>query len=76
LSLYPKLEEWILSAIKEAGLSPRTLGIIDDQNWLHDFLSACPEKIKIIVKRIFNKSRRLQALKQYLCQLINLVSQK
>ncbi|MGQ4833786.1 MAG: hypothetical protein ACP6IS_07810 [Candidatus Asgardarchaeia archaeon] len=64
IMLYPRLEGWILSAVKEAGMNIKNFGLPDDEITLHAVINNNLKKFKRLLEELKSKSNRLQYLKK------------
>jgi len=62
--LYPRLEEWILKAAKEARVDVRRYGLPDDGDRLHRMINTNINKFEKLVGDLKGKSKMLNALEK------------
>ena len=62
--LYPRLEEWILKAAKEARVDVRRYGLPDDGDKLHRMINTNINKFEKLVGDLKGKSKMLNALEK------------
>ena len=64
IMLYPRLEGWILNAVKEADMNIKNFGLPDDEITLHAVINNNLKKFKMLLEELKSKSNRLQYLKK------------
>lgn len=60
--LCPRLEEWILRAAQEAGVSPNDFGLPNGANQLHKIINTKVETFVILLKGLKGKSKMMKVL--------------
>jgi len=66
--LSPRLEEWLLLALKESNVNPKDIKLPRDPGVLHDLLTHNPQKVRTILK-FTTRSKRIQKLRQIISRL-------
>lgn len=66
--LCPKLEDWILKAVKEASIDIRNYGLPDDADKLHEAINTKIVSFENLLNDIKKRSKRLKALKKAIKQ--------
>ncbi|MGR3309218.1 MAG: hypothetical protein ACUZ77_00435, partial [Candidatus Brocadiales bacterium] len=69
IMLCPRLEEWIIEAVKEAEKKMEDFGLSNNPNDLHAELINRPRKIGKIINGIQSQSERIRLLKKFLVEV-------
>ncbi len=66
IMLCPRLEDWIIKAANEADIKPEQFGLPNSPEELHRLINIRTDNFKELVKRIKDKSNRIEKLTRYL----------
>lgn len=69
IMLCPRLEEWIIKAVKDAGQKMGDFGVSNNPYVLHSELGIKPEKLRGIINGIQGQSERIRLLKKFLVEV-------